>query len=230
MDTRKINQSETVEINRSQASFSSYNPRKKSDEVIASIKRNFKKVGYLGGIVWNELSGNIVSGHKRLETLDIIYKYDGTPKTDYVLKVEKVSMDPKTEKEQNIYMNNKAVQGDFDYKILAGMTKDIDIANTGLTEFDINKMSVFVPDMEIELPAEKPKKKATPEEIENLKELKKKIKNDFYDDHDNASKAHLTLVFEDYANKVAFMEMMELDIEQKMISGEAFAEKVNMFE
>lgn len=135
----------------------------------------------------------------------------------------------KSEKEQNIYMNNKAVQGDFDYKILAGMANDIDIENTGLTDMDMNKMSVFVPDMEIELPTDKPKKKATPEEIENLKKLKKKIREDFYD-HDNASNAHLTLVFDDYANKVAFMEGLELDSEQKMIKGEDFAEMINIFQ
>lgn len=50
-------------------------------------QKNFKTVGYLGGIVWNQLSSYLVSGHKRVQTLDIINNYDGTPETDYEIKV-----------------------------------------------------------------------------------------------------------------------------------------------
>lgn len=224
----KIKTSETVTLKRSEIEMAAYNPRKKSKEVVDEIKRNFRKVGYLGGIVVNK-TGVLISGHKRIEAMDLIHKFDGT-KNDYEVKIELADLDEKTEKEQNIFMNNKAVQGEFDYKILAGMSKDIDIANTGLTDFDLNKMAVFVPDVEIPEEPEAPKKEATPEQIENLKELKKKIKQDFYKDHDDNSKAHLTLVFDDYANKVAFMESLELDSEQKMINGEDFAEMINMFE
>ena len=226
----KIKTSETVTLKRSEIEFAAYNPRKKSKEVVDGIKKNFKKVGYLGGIVVNK-NGTLISGHKRIEAMDLIYKFDGS-KNDYDVKIELADLDPKTEKEQNIYMNNKAVQGEFDYEILAGISKDIDFENAGLTEFDLDKIAVFAPTANIETPIAK--KELTPEQkeqnIENLKELKKKIRNDFYDDHDDASKAHLTLVFENYANKVAFMESMELDSETKMVKGEEFAEKINIFE
>lgn len=229
----KIKQSETVDIKRSEINFAAYNPRKKNEKVIASLKRNFKKVGFMGGIVVNELSGNIVSGHKRVETMDLIHKYNG--KNDYKLKVEIVTMDAKTEKEQNIYMNNKAVQGEFDYKRLAEMADEISFDNAGLTEFDIDKIAVFAPsDEPIEvIKPEKPKPELTEEQkaenIENLKELKKKIRKDAYGAHDDAANAHLTLVFDNYDNKIAFMEMMELDSDKKMIKGEEFAEKLELF-
>jgi hypothetical protein len=75
----KYKQSETVVIKRSQINFAPYNPRKEDPEVIKKLKKNFKTVGYLGGIVWNQLSSYLVSGHKRVQTLDIINNYDGTP-------------------------------------------------------------------------------------------------------------------------------------------------------
>lgn len=52
----KYKQSETVVIKRSQINFAPYNPRKEDPEVIKKLKKNFKTVGYLGGIVWNQLS------------------------------------------------------------------------------------------------------------------------------------------------------------------------------
>ncbi len=47
----KYKQSETVVIKRSQINFAPYNPRKEDPEVIKKLKKNFKTVGYLGGIV-----------------------------------------------------------------------------------------------------------------------------------------------------------------------------------
>ena len=89
----KYKQSETVVIKRSQINFAPYNPRKEDPEVIKKLKKNFKTVGYLGGIVWNQLSSYLVSGHKRVQTLDIINNYDGTPETDYEIKVEAVELE-----------------------------------------------------------------------------------------------------------------------------------------
>lgn len=105
----KYKQSETVVIKRSQINFAPYNPRKEDPEVIKKLKKNFKTVGYLGGIVWNQLSSYLVSGHKRVQTLDIINNYDGTPETDYEIKVEAVELDDKTEREQK-YLHELALR------------------------------------------------------------------------------------------------------------------------
>ena len=101
---KKYNESETVVIDRYKIKFAAYNPRTESPEVVAELKRNFKRVGFLGGIVWNEITGNLISGHKRMSGLDVINGYTGTKETSYKVKVEKVKLDLKTEKEQNIFI------------------------------------------------------------------------------------------------------------------------------
>ena len=103
----KLKQSETVIIKRSNIKFSPYNPRKKNPKVVAALKENFKKVGFLGGICWNKTTGNLIGGHKRLEALDLIYNYDGSKEKDYDVKVEQIEIELKTEKAQNIFLNNK---------------------------------------------------------------------------------------------------------------------------
>src|SRR5690606_33006531 len=116
----------------------------KNPKVINELKRNFKKVGFLGAIVWNETTGNLVGGHKRVEALDLINGYDG--ENDYEIKVEKVALDDKTEKEQNIFLNNKRVQGETDYEMLAKLLPDIEKENAGLDDYDIDLVKSIVPD------------------------------------------------------------------------------------
>ena len=86
------------------------NPKRHSDEKVKLQKKNLQKVGFLGGIVWNEVTGNLVSGHQRISVIDEVNKYNPDTRTnDYLIRVEVVHMDEKTEKEQNIFMNNRSV-------------------------------------------------------------------------------------------------------------------------
>jgi hypothetical protein len=224
----KIKQSETIEINRSEIDFAPYNPRTDSPEVVDEIKKNFKSVGFLGGIVWNEYTGFLVSGHKRIQAMDLIYKYDGTPEKDYKVKVEKVYFDEKTEMEQNIFMNNDAVQAKFDYKKLAVIMPQIDFKKTGLTEFHLDKIKVFQPEIIVNKPAEKDvvKKEVTPESIQSLKDLKHEIKESSYDRHDQLNNSHLTIVFANWDEKVQFCEMADIDIEAKFINYSELLNKI----
>ena len=59
-------QSETVVIKRSQINFAPYNPKNHTKEQINEIKKNIKRVAFLGGIVWNVITGNLIDGHKRV--------------------------------------------------------------------------------------------------------------------------------------------------------------------
>lgn len=133
-----MKQSETKIIKRSQINLNPYNPKRHTDEQVKLQRKNLKKVGFLGGIVWNEASGNLIDGHRRIKALDIINKYDGTPATDYEVKVEAVQMDDKTEKEQMLYMavgNSKA-----DYNLIAPIVDEIDYNNVGLSEAEYNEI------------------------------------------------------------------------------------------
>lgn len=108
--------SETIVIKRSQIHLNPCNPKRHSDKQIEKQKANIKKVGFLGGIVWNKRTGNLIDGHRRVMALDIINKYDGT-NNDYDIKVEACDLSDKEEKSQLTYMalgNTKA-----DYALVA---------------------------------------------------------------------------------------------------------------
>ena len=65
-----MKQSEIKIINRSQINLNPINPKRHTDEQIKQQKKNLKKVGFLGGIVWNKNTGNLVDGHRRIQALD----------------------------------------------------------------------------------------------------------------------------------------------------------------
>ena len=124
MAKKIIKQSETVEIQRSQINLNPYNPKRHSDKKVSEQKKNLQRVGFLGGIVWNRISGNLIDGHRRIKAMDAHYQYDGTPETDYPVKVEAVELDEKQELEQLTYMalgNTKA-----DYQLVAEYLPSID--------------------------------------------------------------------------------------------------------
>lgn len=154
----KIKQSETRILKRSEITPSDYNPRTITDEARKSLKKNIKENGIIGGMVWNEQTSNLVSGHQKLSIADEVNKYNlATNENDYDLKVEVVNVDLKKEKELNIFFNSKAVQGEMDYKKLAQIYPDIDSALAGLDDVDISMIEIEMPNMEnIEIPSFEP--------------------------------------------------------------------------
>lgn len=143
MKKSRIKQPESREIQRSEINFANYNPRKIAPDARKKLKANLKRVGILGGIVWNEVTGNLVSGHQRVSVIDEVNKYNPVTKdNDYAIRVEVVQMDEKIEKEQNIFMNNRSVQGEFDDDMLRSLIHDIDYSAAGLNDFDLNMLGI----------------------------------------------------------------------------------------
>ena len=137
----EIRHSDTQEIRRSQIALNPCNPKRHTDRQIREQVKNIKRNGYLGGIVWNKRSGNLLDGHRRVQALDIINHYDGTSQTDYTLKVEVVDFDRKTELEQLTYMavgNSKA-----DYNLIAPYAAEIDLSNVGLSDEDLAALNAL---------------------------------------------------------------------------------------
>lgn len=237
--------SEVVDVKRSQLHFADYNPRTKSPEVIKSLKRNFKKTGLLGGIVWNIKTCNIVSGHKRVEALDELMKYDGTVATDYTIRVEKIDISLKEEKEQNIYMNNKSHQAEYDYDMLAEIVPDIDYKAAGLSDEDLSFIGLdflYKTDGQVDVedafdninaPA------AQERELENqirkelrtaqVKEAKKAIQQKADEKFMNID-AYVTLSFSTAKAKAAFMERFGFGQDDKFIKGECFGDMIERVE
>ena len=143
MKPNKIKQAEQRTVKRSEINFASYNPRTISDEARKKLKKNLQTVGLLGGIVWNIRSGNLVSGHQKVSIMDAVNRYDAeTGANDYEFRVEVVDFDDKTEKEQNLFMNNRAVQGTYDDDMLRELLQGIDYTNAGFDDTDMQLLGL----------------------------------------------------------------------------------------
>ena len=228
--------SETRIIKRSQISKNPSNPKRHQEDRIKLQAKNLKKVGYLGGIVWNETTGNLIDGHRRISAMDLYYGYDGTPETDYDVKVEVVHMDDKEEKQQLAYMAAGDTKADLD--LLANFADEIDLGEIGLNESEINDILNIAgggkeetPDLFEELmkPTKAVPEKGSEEYEANkakVKEGKRKTREIAQRDALNDA-AHITLSFTTYENFVAFCDLMQISPSDKFVKGE---ELLQMFE
>ena len=143
--------SETKIIKRSQINLNPCSPKVHTDADIKQQKANIKKVGLIGGIQWNETTGNLIDGHQRVMSVDLIQGYDGTPETDYDIKVEAVDFDEKTEKEQLLFMAKS--QDPIDYNLVAKnfSIDEIDFNAAGFTEQDTEQIKMLQDDLEASL-------------------------------------------------------------------------------
>ena len=230
----KVNESKTTVIKRSQISLNPYNPKKHSDDRIRFQKSNLQKIGFLGGIVWNETTGNLVDGHRRIMAMDQIYKYDGTPETDYDVKVEAISLDPKQEKEQMTYMAVGNTEADFN--LVSRYIRDIDFSNAGLSKEDFDRIdaiassvsdSVNTPILSFDSLIEKTEEKKeslSPKEIKDKKSKSMDVAYQRQLDED----AYIMLSFSTYEALVGFCEWFGYDPEStKFVKGEDFMAKLN---
>lgn len=124
---------EAREIHRELIKNAPYNPRKIDERAKKLLRDNMKVNGMLGAIIWNETTGNIVGGHQRLAALD---RLEGSK--DYTLTVDVVTLDEKTEKEQNVFLNNSNAQGDWDLKALESLlAEDVNLENAGFSNAEL---------------------------------------------------------------------------------------------
>lgn len=224
-------QSETVVIWRSQINKNPYNPKTRTKEDIAERRRNIKRVGLIGGIRWNETTGNLIDGHGNIEALDLIHKYDGTKETDYQIKVEKVQMDEKTELEQLTYFTKSK---EIDRDKMQELIPLIDYENAGLSLEDLNyylpSIEVMaVPEYNQQIRDDFDKLEAlTDEERERrkqaVKEAKQATKNKMIDEYEG--EPFVTLTFSDYQTKSYFMELLGHQPDDRYIKGEPLIEKL----
>lgn len=113
-------QSFTVKrIWRSQIALAAYNPRMASPEADQGLGRSMAGMGLAEPLVWNELSGTLVSGHRRLRWLD--EKEGGQ---DFELDVAAGKWSPRQEVKLNVLLNQTGIQGEFDFTALDNLMKD----------------------------------------------------------------------------------------------------------
>ena len=209
MKLSKYISSEVIEIQRSMINPASYNPRKITDEARKLLKDNIKRLGVMGGIVWNIKTTNLVGGHQKLSVLDELQKYNPeTKENDYTLRVEKVNLDPKEEKEQNIFLNNKNAQGEFDSDVLKDLLGDIDFELAGFGQDDLDLLGFEFEPLALE-------KSDTPSPTPS--ETK---------DSSSEAETYVMLAFDSNDSKLAFMKRFDLNPSDTVIQGEEFAEQI----
>ena len=116
---------------------------------------------------------------KKIKFDTLIY---GTGKAGMDL-TQKIQLTEKQEKEQNIFLNNKRVQGETDFRLMAELIEDIDIDAAGLEEYDIEYIETLVPDFKFGSNTDiveeiKSLKDDTNSGKDYVKDLKSKIKGD----------------------------------------------------
>lgn len=231
----KYKQSETIIVKRSQINFAPYNPRKEDPEIVRKLKKNFKTVGFLGGIVWNRRTSYLVSGHKRVQTLDIINNYDGSPEKDYDIKVEAVDLDDKTEREQNIFMNSPSAMGEFDMEKMKILVPGIDYEAAGLSEADMNIYGISIMQEEMNAGASAvvddftEMQRPYEERKAAVKHMKEQIRQQSEQKVEDIE-SYVMLNFKSYRAKSAFMLRFGFAPDDKIIPGEMFADMVERVE
>lgn len=235
---KEIKQSFTQTVKRSEIKLNPYNPKRHTDEEVKLQVKNIKKNGYLGGIVYNIQSGNLIDGHRRVQALDTIHKYDGTPETDYDIKVETVDFDEKTELEQMTYMATQNAKADWN--LIADYIDIIDPETVGLTPEEIKAIEdlaaeaaeaqvedltgMFVREPEYELKKDeatfddieeqrKNKPSQTKEEVKAIKENNTRIANT----RNAAVSRHILLEFADEDSFTVFCESVGEMPRQNMV-------------
>lgn len=178
-------------------------------------------MGFLGGIVWNEASGNLIDGHRRIKAMDLYYKYDGTTGTNYDVKVEVVSLDEKTEKQQLAYMAAGNTKPDID--LLANFIPDIDYFEIGLDTNEINDILAINQADAISL-SESLDDLISPvdsyeEKKGHMKEVKQQVKEQAIQ-RQQEEEAYITLSFSSFEAKSDFCDLLGISTDNKFAKGE----------
>lgn len=234
----KFFRSETREILRSEITPAEYNPRTITKEARALIKQSIRANGVIGGMVWNEQTGNLVSGHQKLSILDELQKYNPqTKENDYLLKVEIIQVSEKVEKELNVFFNSPSAQGEWDYDKLHDLIGDIDYKSAGLTEqdlqligFDIDIASQEEDNIAQELdslhaPIREQRERSAEERKADIK-AKKEKSMEGVEDKVSDMNSYVVLNFENYKQKSQFMLRFGFPPMEKFINGNLFSEMV----
>lgn len=227
---KELKQSETKMVKRSSLTINPINPKRHTNEAVKLQCRNLQKVGFLGGIVINSLSGNIIDGHRRVYAMDDYYGYDGTKETDYDVKVEVTELDEKTEKEQLSYMAVGNTKPDLD--LIADYIKDIDYTSIGLTDRELSDvLALAQPDIDtitntldvgVILPSDpiqQEPQKTHEERTEHMKRVKEQNKTNAIE-RQMADEAYLTLSFSSYQNKALFCSLIGVSDMDRYAKGE----------
>ena len=156
------------------------------------------------GLVVNKRTGRLVSGHQRISVLDSLEKNQ-----DYLLDVAIIDVDENTEAKLNVQLNQRNLQGDFDFGGLAQMMDDFDLEafELGFEDFDMKMMGL---DDDAD-PAESEIKESIAEINEFRNGSLDNVKNS------QAADIHFTVVCETQEEKRGFLKKKNIPVFEKTI-------------
>jgi len=216
MNLSKYQKFEAVTIDRGKIKNAKYNPRTIGEDEKKALKKSLKTFGLVDTLIWNVRTGNLVGGHQRINQLDELEKSQ-----DYLITVSQIDVDEKTEKELNIALNNSNLQGQFDVDMLKELFSEINVENTGFTEYD---MSFFGIDEDLAKTKEIKEITNTEENIKAIKEAKARAK----EKTESTAENYVVLTFTTTASKGIFMEKIGFPADDRYIKGEVLEKKLNL--
>lgn len=141
-----------------------YNPRDISNAALEALAHSLKSFGLVQPLVWNKRTGHLVGGHQRYKILS----RDGVKEAKTCI----VDLDETEEQMLNIAMNNPALQGEFNMKMLADLVKILkskksaeEFKNSGLQRL-AEQLPLFDGVKETQHPEEKPSRVKAADAVE----------------------------------------------------------------
>ncbi len=122
-------------VARSEIKNAPYNPRQITPAAKKLLRESLETDGLVEPLIWNEVTGNLVGGHQRLDILDALI---GSREGDYKLTVAVVQKTPAQEKILNVKLNNPSLQGTFEIGKMSELLMDADFSPlaSGFSSFD----------------------------------------------------------------------------------------------
>ena len=214
---------ESIKIRRGEIKNAPYNPRTISASAKNKLRGNIKTVGLLGPVTVNrriaknnwaeaDLGYYLLSGHQRLASLDILEHTK-----DYSLTVSVVELDERTEKAQNVFLNNSEAQGSWDLDALKDLLKDIpDIELSGFDRQSVDALFGDIDDSFFEKEI-----KPVEQDIKKLTEIKasKKESGQTYQDRFD-TEYYIVVVFKNRPHRERWLMQHGLDKNERYLSAE----------
>lgn len=210
---------ELRDVPRSKINPAAYNPRLMPDANQRRLRASLAKTGFVAPpFVWNEATGNLVSGHQRLKSFDAAAKKAGLdPMTLTIPNVSVVRIDALVEeKALNYQLNNPNTQGVFDLGLTQELfkTEGLDLATAGLDIGEVRR--VLGTDATIE---------AFPEEMAKVGDDLQSTREGYFESStevQDMADAYLVIVFESKRVTDEFMDAMGLDKSSFVVSADVF--------
>ena len=223
MNSISVTQHQKFEIqtlHRSQLKEAAYNPRVIGENERNKLKAKIKEVGLVEPLLFNKQTGNLVGGHQRLSILD---ELNGGK--DYSLTVSVVDIPLDAEKRLNVFMNNPSTQGQFDIEGLENIIRDLDMSFDGMG-FDNADIQLMCESPDIATMFDKEPMQSTIEEIQAMKDRKKKVREDGKSTDD--AEFYFTVTCNSRADADALMIGLGFGTDSRYVNGHDIAARLKI--